>query len=1164
MSGKAGSIGGIILGVIMAIAAPFTGGSTLAITLMELGAAMTIAGGIAGVMMGSQLTSPEAAKASDMKFGTATEGIPVPVVFGEGAVVQNFMNWEASQFYSKPYSDNSGGKGGDSGAGIAGYNYFLTYEVGICTGEIDELVQVISTPGDILMRGNVYQSVNASIASNGLTASQTGLTVTASDDIFTSDMIGSQIVFTNSATATITDFIDKKNITVDFNQTLEAQFFQLFGVAPPVTFTGSDYAELNLEGNYASKNSKTISEGGMIRIYKGSADQTRIQASDPYISGEAYLYTYINTAGKAQKVTIPLSFGFNYRNICWALFMKYQIGQNVPTPKTYRFIVRRTPKCIRDDGSTVDGLYTRGSNDPTRHEYHQANAASIIYEILTNKLWGRKISSDEIDEASFIYASQYYADKNLGVSFVMDSPDKLVNFMDGIRHHSKTILSWKNGKWTIRCLLDPVTVASTILKLTSNEVEELQVTRPLWPSTVNDLRVEFNNRLKLYKRDSIHVQDSANIDITGRTNSQNIPLVGYTEWNQAAQQAWRVLRESSYPYANCTFYMNRFRSRLEIGDCFRMVWKEWGDQTVTAYFDVSRIESMGKDDDRIKITASESVFFCPVSGEENSIALPVEQVWEKATEIDQGDLYYFGTIFDPNLINPTRIIYPVVAFEAPAIFTNGKKQWTFIIGEVPSADVVDAQVLGGQIVSVNPSKHPNPKLNDAPNQTAEEFITLLGKTIFAPGGFLLTAINDTFKTTNRAPSGAFDFSLQNPTRDETTILGINQVASDGDNLEDLANSMSDWFVMGEEIIQVGYVAKIAHNKYRAFNIIRGCFGSDIVPHPIGQTCFYVQQFAASGYDTKSLAPNTITDFKIYPVSTFGVIQQSETFNISRSNPALDKKYLGLGVLPLSPVPISVSTYSSGALIEIVARPRFYNCGVGTAPIFGAFNDDTNLMEGEIHNLIIGLEGMTFYAITYDANEAIMQKMLIAPSQITFTQDDFSNKIAGTVLINGIPNIPVTIPAISASGKFSMPDAGGNNQTIFENTTITIGTLVFATYNLHGAIPFKAVNGTLNTLNELVKLINKNQNAPGNHNTYKAIAPATIDANGIVSFTVVAIKAGTTGNAIALATTVPTSSWSGATMAGGAASSLSSSVKKVELYAKIGQQSSVRAAEFAIL
>lgn len=941
MSAKGGSIGSIVLGVVMIVVGALTI-ETGGVGAIIAGIGM-LAGGSLGLAFQPKSTNPSAARAQDVQFATASLGMPVPVIFGEQKVTGNFMNWTGTNFHAKKVLA-TGGKGGGSAGQVVGYDYYLTYEYALCMGPIDEIGQVISSPGDLLVRGNKFQSDNDQINNQDIKASQAGTTVTADKSIFDSSHVGAIIQWSDGSHATITGFTNSTHVAVNVSQTVVAGSFQLFGSAEQIIYSpGDDYKELNLNGK---------NEGGLVRVYRGSATQTRIAASDPYFPS-----------------------GMNYRNIVWALFIGYKINRGVPAPKTYQFILRRFSRCIRDDGTTVTGIETRGSADTTNPAYYQSNPAALTYEILTNQLWGRGLSSSIIHEQSFIDASEYWLSKNIGMSFTLDSPDKLISILDSIRTHLKIALVWDGDQIKMRVLTDTAQTHANILTIESTEIDSLEVMRPLWPATYNEIRLEFNNVNRNYKPDSILVPSLGNFIVTGRMNPLQIQLNAFTDWNIARKQGMRILRESSYPFMAVNFEMNRFNSQLEIGDVFRLIWDEFG-ETVTAYLMVTTIDSPDDKDDTIKITAIEDIWLSPVLGRETSITVPSVGAWEKVVDMLADDISLFNNPFQTT----TTGIAPVTAFELPAIFTQGITARTIVLGQQPSSDVLDMQMFWSK------------------NKTNAKYNVLGVTDSFAITGQMSTGIAHTRRTdrSNRF----FDFTLTNPDLDEADLLELaSLVLSPVDNLEDLIEAQTAYLIIGDEIMQVGSVQRLGFNSYRATNVVRGMFGSEINIHPVGSSFFFIADFTGS-IDTKALKlpMGNILKFKTYPETASGV---SETGNIFFANHfgANDQIYLGLGFLPLSPMPIGITAHASH-LVTLRVRPRFYDQGAGVDPVIGDYDASKDLVDGAIQEPITDLGGMSFKVILVtDGGDTSTATGVTT----TFVKEDINDINSGYVQLSNIPD-----------------------------------------------------------------------------------------------------------------------------------------------------------------
>lgn len=888
MSGKAGSIGGIVLGAVLVIAGAYTLNPQLALTGVVL-----VGGGVAGLTLNQQpkAQNAEAAKAQDMQFANSSEGYPVPVVIGRQKITPNFMNWEASTFRAVEGTIPAGGKGGGQKSTASGViDYYLTFELALCMGPIDEIGQIISVPGDVFTRGREYT------AGNGAEATQSGVTVTASLSVFNSQQVGGDFIWADGEVNKITGYVSGTQIRLDASATKTSQRFQVYKAPEQVVFDSEEYAEMTLSG---------INEGGLIRVYKGSETQTRINANDPYYDT-----------------------GMNYRGMAWALFMDFWIARGSPTPKTYQFIVTRLPKCIRDNATTVTAIVTRGSINPLDPSYNEANPAAAIYEILTNKLWGRGLSSDLIDEDSFATCSEFFRDKNIGISLTLDTAEKLTTVLDTIRTQLGVILSWNGGVWKMRCLMDTAQTHANILTLTTNEVFDLRATRPMWAGVVNDLRAEFNSANKFYKAEPVHVQNLANIEQSGAVKSASVSLRAFTDWNLATRMATRMLMQISYPASSITFKMNRFKSHLEIGDSFRLVWNEWGDATVTGYFSVLKIEPLGKSDDAIAVTAIEDSFLTAIAGEESSVTVPTVAAWEKIVTYDYDDLSLRSA---PDSQNGS--IYPIIAIE---IATNYSTRINFF-GQKPSAGTVSSEVYWSSTV-VN-----DYKLMPA---ASVEFVVM---------ALSATAVNHA-RAFDRSASFV-EFVIANAA-DADTILAFNRTNDDEDHLEVLERETGSWLIIGEEICKVGYIEQISSTQFRARNVLRGQLGSEIVPHPTSSTVILTDTIGFGtdvyGQGTNGLpvtSPPSPTKFRAYPVTSNGVNQVGDDFFIFHEGSENNQLLLGIGATARTPEVLSVERTTgvvSGfptEFLTVTIRQRRRFDWAGITPLLGEYNAATDLMTG---------------------------------------------------------------------------------------------------------------------------------------------------------------------------------------------------------------------------
>jgi hypothetical protein len=951
MGAKGMGIGAIVLGVaigVLSIAFPPASAGFAFYFSAIAGSAIMIAGGAFSLTFDPRSASQADNRARDIDLATAGEGFPVPVVFGEQKITGNFINYSKDTFRSEAVAGESGvgGKGGGPAApSTIGYEYFLSFEYAICMGQVDQIAQVWSTPGEKPM----------------------------------------------------------------------------MGVSPTaVSFGGSDYAEALLDE--VDPQNPQGRQGGLIRIWRGSQTQTRVNpgGTDPYFAN-----------------------GMNYRGICWALFIDFKLGR-IPQPRTYQFIVRRLPVVKRDDGSTIAGFQVRGSGNTTHPNYIQGNPAAILYEVATNKEWGRGLSSDIINEASFIAASQYFYDRNIGLGVTLDRADKLGNFLDGIRQHVKTIMVFDGDQLVCRCLLNAQETHTNIQTLTRADCISLDVRRPFWPATFNEVRLEFLNSKKNYRPDVAPAQDTANMAITGKINTQRITLNGFTDMNTARRQAWRILREVSYPSAVASIEINRFKSQLQLGDCFRHVWTEWGDNPITSYFLVSRIDESDTENESLKITAIEDPNLSPFEGTETGDIFPTVQPWEMINDLDESEV----ALFLPN-DNRSNEIFPITAVEMPPIYGNINQNLlylAFFVGQKSIPGLVGYSIYWAL-------------------EASESYTQLMNVNAFAYTGELLEDVPARFADVDRTDAG-FQFTLTN-VADESAMLGLfNTLAAPNASMETLADSPYFYCIIGEELFQIGLITKIGTNQYRAQHFLRAGGGGFQGSHTIGQKLFLYSNFP-SFVDLSTLPLNQKIKFKAYPTGTGGqviygaprdVVVDSGTdrinlaghnfkqwngiqflygtqpapldaantyyvrdilpgsfkvaaavnggainitangatvrvravlaspFYIFHQDPDDDKIYRGVTRRPYPPVLIAVASFSSTEWI-LTVKVRWIDKATAQYPLFGAYDAVAGKNQGAISRLVTNGTDTTFEVT--GVNVSIGLRDNITPSNVSFTPDKFN-------------------------------------------------------------------------------------------------------------------------------------------------------------------------------
>jgi hypothetical protein len=760
------------------------------------------------------------AASAELDIASASEAVTVPVIFGSVKLPGNYLRYAKSTFKTVPIiqtiitetpvivqqqaQQQSGGKGGASSVAnnissnlkpssgatkktvnkqVVGYNYYLSWDYGLCMGPLHSLRRIYD--------GSTQKKMSE----------------------------------------------------------------------PETAFGSSNSIVRNISGG---------GTGGRIRVYKGSDDQ-------PRVSGEPYFNEFSR-----------------YRHVAYVSFQNFHLGQQA-APKTYLFEVLRFPICLDANGDVITELANRGSANTSHPCYRDANPAAILYEVLTNGVWGRGLSPDLLDIQSFVDASIYFRDRNLGLSLSIEAQDVLSTVMEQIRQHCNTAVVWTGN--TLRCVVLSNTTATDAVPVATirrDQVHKVGFTRPAWPDITNELRVEFVNRANNYKPEIAHIQDDAAIAAAGLINSQKIMLPGFSNRETAEREAQRILGELSTPRASIRFSMNRWDSHLTPGDLFRFVWNEWSGQPTTTFWRVAEIRETEDIEEGIEVSAQEDLYNAAYFGEPEPFTAPTPP-WLNDTSPTDEDLYLDD---DKNEPLDAGDLEPVRLFEPPIFISSGEGMLA-LTAEQPEGYVIGLQLSWS--------------LAAADNYTFHAAFT----NPWAVNGELTTDIPEHRRSICRVTGDEFSFSLENPDNEDVILASANKVELSSDDLQTLTNGGTDLLLVGREIILLGNVTETSPGVYTATNYLRGAFGSYREEHLTGHPVAFLEAWEPVFYTTPlgTIPLGEALDLAAYAATTSGL---SDT-------PALGSATLeGLSRMPYAAEIIESVKISDDWTITL--RPRWHDRG----------------------------------------------------------------------------------------------------------------------------------------------------------------------------------------------------------------------------------------------
>ncbi len=669
-------------------------------------------------------------------------------------------------------------------------------------------------------------------------------------------------------------------------------------------------------------------QGGMIRFYRGSNNQNRNYA-DPYGPNP-----YANNV-----------FG-NYRGVAFATFCDYYMGQQ-PGPLSYSFEVGRYPLCLGVDGLPVPGLHIKGTN-PAEQSFWDANPAAILWEVFTNKRWGKGLDPALLDVDSFVSASQFFADEEIGMSFTMDTETLITDVVEQIRSHVQTVVIWSGGKLYCRCLMDRSTAYTPMITVTSDSVTDVSLARPAWPSCPNELRATYTDVSINYHEAVVVMQDLAGISTQGRINSSQVKLPCFSNRLTCEKAVKRMLGEVSYPQATLSYKTNRFDTRLTPGDFIRFVWTEWSEGPVTSYWRVVEISDKDQDAGGVTVRLVEDLYATATEGIPDTFEIPVP-AYEGMTLNSDSDLYLGDNPSGPF----TDAIQTLDVVEMPISLTDSDRIMAiFCQRSDPRCEGV--------------------KIYWRVAETEDWFFlgqispwAITGKIIgvMEPGPVTTRQCNVEIQLDNPDEVGRFlEFCSTCPTSEDP----IDMVAGSDTNMMRVDNELM-LVAQAEAGSFPGYV------KLKA--VIRGQYGTTADYHYEGAPCDFVYQFIPRVHTLRhdQMPLNTLLEIQAVPFDRRGV----------EGTPVIIERTL----INRARQPLPIENWSveiAGSDWAGTFRPRFHNRG----------QDFVGELEASLNTLTAAVpDGYEWFIMPLDISEL---PLLDTPAKltITFTPDDGNTPQAG--------------------------------------------------------------------------------------------------------------------------------------------------------------------------
>ena len=286
-----------------------------------------------------------------------------------------------------------------------------------------------------------------------------------------------------------------------------------------------------------------------------------------------------------------------YRPIVQAVFEGCYLGNSGRLPKP-EFIFRRCPNPLALAGGAhnIDG---------------DANPANVIFEVMTNRIWGMGIPASLLDTASFVAVGNTLAAEGMGISMLVDNEQGGENLLSEIVRHIDGVVynDYSTGKFKIALARDdydvetlPVVDESVVLSGT------FEFSRASWEDTQNTVKIKYLDRSQNYTERVVQHQNLANISVRGGAiEAEDYDYLAFTNATTANKVAARVLQTVSSPLSRINFEANRTVTPwIRPGAVFKMSWDELG--IVQVVYRVTEVDYGTIDNPSIRVSAVEDIF----------------------------------------------------------------------------------------------------------------------------------------------------------------------------------------------------------------------------------------------------------------------------------------------------------------------------------------------------------------------------------------------------------------------------------------------------------------------------------------------------------------------------------------------------------------------------
>lgn len=372
-------------------------------------------------------------------------------------------------------------------------------------------------------------------------------------------------------------------------------------------------------------------------LWRGSVGQASISVNAPELYGgkakEGGVSGIVNVeqGGPTQAPNAYLSsvLGANvpgHRGVLGAVLNRVYLGDN-PYLKPWAFRARRTNINWENAKCNISG---------------DMNPAHIIYDCMVNRQWGMGYLPSDIDQTSFINASNTLYNEGFGLSLLWNTSISISDFLEQILQHIDAVffLDHNTGLFVLKLLRFDYNPA-TLTVIGEKDIKKVvSYKRRTFSEMANTVTVKFKLHVEMDDvDDSVTAHNIAMIQKMGQIVPHQVNFPGISKPAIASRVAWRELKKISSELSSATITMKPSVGwNLKAGDVFKFSWPDYN--VVEEIMRVLQVDYGTLEKGEVTVEAVQDIFSAgialysdpPPSAWTSIYTLPVPVAQQKVTE----------------------------------------------------------------------------------------------------------------------------------------------------------------------------------------------------------------------------------------------------------------------------------------------------------------------------------------------------------------------------------------------------------------------------------------------------------------------------------------------------------------------------------------------------